>query len=117
MNKTLPLATFLILLLSPLALLAADPYQVVFETLDCQGGVGFATVRADQIYKINDGDCSHPDNPEQRLKQLLVKDDSGSYRAYSLSQDEARQVMKEVKEYMNARKGVLERADGVIISH
>ncbi len=96
---------------------AADDYKVIFETMDCNGNTGFATVGADEIYKMNNGDCTDPNNPAKRLKQLLVHDGSGSYLVYSLTQDEARNVMLEMKEYMKSRKGVLDRSDGVIISH
>lgn len=96
---------------------ADDSYKVVFETTDCTGNTGFATVGPDQIYKVEDGDCTHPQHPEQKLKQLLIHDGSGSYKVYTLSQEEARNVMLDVKEYMRARKGVLERSDSIIISH
>jgi len=35
--------------------------------------------------------------------------------AYSLTQDEARNVMMEIKEYMKSRKGVLDRSAAVVI--
>ncbi len=95
---------------------AADSYKVVFETMDCSGNSGFATVGPDEIYKVGNGDCSDPDNPTKKLKQLLVHDGQGSYRVYTLTQDEARSVMQDVKEYMRSRKGVLDRSDAVIIS-
>jgi len=96
---------------------AADVYKVVFETMDCSGNTGFATVGPDEIYKIGNGDCMDPDNPAKKLKQLLVHDGQGSYRVYTLTQDEARNVMQDVKEYMRSRKGSLDRSDSIIISH
>jgi len=108
------------LLISPLVCspgLADDSYKVVFETMDCSGNMGFATVGPDEIYKIGNGDCTDPDNPDHKLKQLLIHDGSGSYKVYTLTQEEARNVMRDVKEYMQARKGVLERSDSIIISH
>lgn len=95
---------------------AADSYKVVFETMDCSGNTGFATVGPDEIYKVGNGDCTDPNNPGKKLKQLLVHDGSGSYTAYSLTQEEARNVMLDVKDYMKSRKGVLDRSDAVIIS-
>ena len=94
---------------------SANEYKVIFETMDCNGDTGFATVGADEIYKMNNGDCSEPANPSKKLKQLLVHDGSGSYKVYTLTQDEAKNVMVEFKEYMKSRKGVLDRADAVII--
>jgi hypothetical protein len=96
---------------------AGDSYKVVFETMDCSGNSGFATVSPDEIYKVNNGDCSDPENPGKKLKQLLVHDGSGSYIAYSLTQEEARSVMQDVKEYMRSRKGVLDRSESVIITN
>jgi len=96
---------------------ASDDYKVIFETMDCSGNTGFATVGADEIYKVNNGDCTDPNAPGKHLKQLLVHDGSGSYTVYNLTQDEARNVMLELKDYMKSRKGVLDRSDAVIISH
>lgn len=95
---------------------AGDSYKVVFETMDCSGNSGFATVGPDEIYRVSNGDCSNPDDPSKKLKQLLVHDGSGSYIAYSLTQEEARAVMMDVKEYMRSRKGVLDRSESVIIT-
>lgn len=95
---------------------AADSYQVVFETMDCSGNSGFATVRPDDIYKVVNGDCSDPENPGKKLKQLLVHDGTGSYTAHSLTQDEARAVMKDLKEYMRSQKGLLDRSNSIILS-
>jgi len=94
----------------------AEPYKVVFETIDCDGKSGFLTISIESIYKIQDGDCNDPNNPEQRLKQLLVHDGSGSYKSHSLGQGAAREIMDEVKAYMKARRGVLERANTVILT-
>ena len=93
----------------------AEPYKVVFETIDCNGNTGFATLSPDEIYKIENGDCTHPDHPGQKLKKMLVHDGAGSYKLFTLSQDEAGNVMKDIKDYMKARKGVLEKSNSVII--
>jgi len=117
MKATLLLPALLTLLLFASNASGDDSYKVIFETTDCSGNTGFASVGADEIYKINNGDCSDPNNPARKLKQLLIKDGSGSYMAYSLTQDEAKSVMLDVKDYMKSKKGVLDRADAVIIKH
>ncbi len=117
MKKSFLLAALAVLLVAPFYSQAADGYQVVFETMDCSGNTGFATVGAHEIYKINNGDCSNPEDPGKKLKQLLVHDGHGSYTVYTLTQEEARSVMKDVKEYMKSRKGLLDRSNSVIISH
>ncbi len=108
------LAFFLFLFLCSAAH-GSGEYKVIFETTDCSGNTGFATVGADEIYKINQGDCSDPSDPGKHLKQLLVQDGNNSYKAYSLTQDEAKNVMLELKEYMKSRKNVLDRSDAIII--
>lgn len=117
MKSTRLLSSLFILLFITSFANAADSYKVIFETMDCNGNSGFATVGADEIYKMNNGDCTDPNDPAKKLKQLLVHDGSGSYLVYSLTQDEARNVMLDLKEYMKSRKGVLDRSDAVIISH
>jgi len=94
----------------------AESYKVAFETIDCDGKSGFLAISIESIYKIQDGDCNDPNNPEQRLKQLLVHDGSGSYKSHSLGQDAAREVMDEVKAYMKARRIALERANTLILT-
>jgi hypothetical protein len=116
MKISLLISTFLVLFFLSFAAHAGDDYKVIFETMDCSGNTGFATVGADEIYKMNNGDCTDPNDPAKRLKQLLVHDGSGSYIVYTLTQDEARNVMMEMKEYMKSRKGVLDRSDAIIIS-
>ena len=117
MKTTRLLSSLLILLFIASVANATDSYKVIFETMDCNGNTGFATVGADEIYKMSNGDCTDPKDPAKKLKQLLVHDGSGSYLVYSLTQDEGRNVMLEMKEYMRSRKGVLDRSDAVIISH
>ncbi|MGW8161937.1 MAG: hypothetical protein ACWGN1_06780 [Desulfobulbales bacterium] len=73
-------------LISLYAYAESDAYQVTFETLDCNGDSGFATVGIDQIYKIQSAGCAGPDGVQ--LKQMLVHDGSGSYTVYTLSQQE-----------------------------
>ena len=93
----------------------AKEYQVVFETLECSGESGFATVEVDAIYKVESADCFSPDNPEEKLKKLLVHDGSGSYIVYTLTQEEAKKVMADFRQYMKARLRLLEKSDMVII--
>ena len=117
MKRSMLTSTLLMLFFLSSPAHASGDYKVIFETMDCNGNTGFATVGADEIYKMNNGDCTDPNNPGKHLKQLLVHDGSGSYVVYNLTQDEARNVMLELKDYMKSRKGVLDRSDAVIISH
>ncbi|MCK5071556.1 MAG: hypothetical protein KAR01_13465 [Desulfocapsa sp.] len=116
MKMTLLTATLLSFVIFPIQGYSADAYKVVFETMDCSGNSGFATVGPDEIYKMGNGDCTNPDVPGEKLKQLLVHDGSGSYKMFTLTREEAKNVMTDVKEYMRSKKGVLDRAGAVIIS-
>lgn len=91
----------------------ASPYQITFETTDCNGDTGFSTVGVDEIFKIQSAGCSGSDGAP--LKQMLVHDGSGSYQAYNLTEEEAKNVSKEIKGYMAARRGVLDRSDAIIV--
>ena len=91
----------------------ASSYQVTFETTDCNGDTGFATVGVEKIFKIQSAGCGGPDG--KPLKQMLIHDGSGSYNLYTLTEEEAKNVKKEIKDYMAARRGVLDRSQGVII--
>lgn len=106
-----------VMVLSVLVMLAAtaqaSPYQVTFETTDCNGDTGFITLGVDEIFKIQAGDCTGADG--KPLKQMLVHNGSGSYSAYTLTEEEAQNVQKEIKAYMAARRGVLERPGAVIV--
>jgi len=114
--KTRTLLSFLLFLFLLSSAWADDSYKLVFETMDCSGQSGFASVGPEEIYKIENGDCADPGHPGQKMKQLLIHDGSGSYRAYSLTSAEARNVMRDLKEYMRARKGVLEHSRSIIVN-
>ena len=107
---------FSCLLFSGSVSVCAEEYKVVFETIDCTGNIGFTTLSPDEIYRIETGDCSHPEHPNQKLMKMLVHNGQGSYNVFTLSQEEARIVMKDVKDYMKARKEVLEKSNSVIIT-
>ena len=92
---------------------AETPYQVTFATQECNGDTGFATVGIDLIYKVDSAGCSAADGSP--LKQLLVHNSSGSYDVYTISQQESENIMKEIKSYMDARRGLLERSDAIIV--
>jgi len=92
---------------------AETPYQVTFVTQECNGDTGFATVGIDLIYKIESAGCNAADGTP--LKQLLVHNGAGSYDVFTLSRQESENIMKEIKGYMDARRGLLERSDAIII--
>jgi hypothetical protein len=46
---------------------------------------------------------------------MLIQDGSGSYNAYTLTEEEATNVNKEIKDYMAARRRALDQPGAVII--
>ena len=114
--KKITLCFFTILFFACLAMVGAavaSTYQVTFETTDCNGDTGFSTVGVDEVYKIQSAGCSGPEGAP--LKQMLVHDGSGSYTAYTLTEEESKNVRKEIKDYMAARRGVLDRSNAIIV--
>ena len=91
----------------------ASSYQVTFQTTDCNGDTGFSTVGVEEIFKIQSAGCNGPDG--KPLKQMLIHDGSGSYNAYTLTEEEAKNVNKEIKDYMTARRRALDQPGAVII--
>ena len=114
--KKITLCFFVVLFFLCLAMVGsaiASTYQVTFEITDCNGDTGFSTVGVDEVYKIQSAGCSGPEGAP--LKQMLVHDGSGSYTAYTLTEEESKNVRKEIKDYMAARRGVLDRSNAIIV--
>ena len=91
---------------------AVDNYQVAFETTECSGETGFATVAIQRIDKIESAGCLYEG---KKLKKLLVRK-GGSYSTYTLTNDEARSVMQDVKLYNRARLKMMENANTLVIT-
>ena len=93
-------------------LFASDSYQVAFETTECSGELGFATVQIKNIDRIESAGCRHEG---KKLQKLLVRR-GGSYATYTLTHGEAREVMKDVRLYNRARLKMMENANAVVIT-
>lgn len=94
----------------------AGDFKIVFETTDCSGETGFASVGADTIYKIESAGCAAPGGSGEKLKQMLVKNSAGSYDTFTLTAAEAATVRQEMKAYMKVRLKQLENANSLIIT-
>ncbi len=94
------------------SLLFAESYQVAFETTECSGELGFATVEIKNIDRMESAGCRHEG---KKLQKLLVRR-GGSYATYTLTHDEAREVMKDVRLYNRARLKMMENANAVVIT-
>ncbi len=91
---------------------ALDDYQVAFETTECSGESGFATVSIESIDKIVSADCKHDG---KKLQKLLVKK-GATYATYTLTYKEAKGVMQDVKLYNRARLKMMENANTLVIT-
>ncbi len=91
---------------------AGESYQVAFETTECSGELGFATVQIKDIDRIESAGCLHEG---KKLQKLLVRR-GGSYATYTLTHSEAREVMKDVRLYNRARLQMMENANAVVIT-
>ncbi len=107
-------STLLILALS-LPAWSSD-YQVMFETTSCDGETGFSTAVVEDIYKIENAGCDNPGGKAfEKLKQILIKNGSGSYDTLTLTQEESKTVISDMKLYMKARRNALENSSTLII--
>jgi len=93
----------------------SETFKIMFETMDCTGNSGFLSVDADRIYRIETADCTNPDKPSEKLKKVLVKNGKGSYDLYMLTNEEARQVQKDIRAYSRSYLRGLENSDRLII--
>ena len=93
--------------------------QVTFQTTDCDGNTGFASVELERIWRINDAGCSTPDKPNEKLMQVLVKSLSGvtNYEVFIVSPEEAISIQEQIKAHMAAKRKALEGSGTVIIEH
>jgi hypothetical protein len=93
-------------------------YQVTFETEECNGDTGMATVPINDIFRIQGMECDPP-NEDVKLKQLLVRSSGihGSYDAFTITPETADMIKKEIKEYMGSKKRLLDRGRSIILHH
>ena len=96
---------------------ASDQLQVTVETTECSGDVGIASFNVDRFYKVQSGGCEDPTHPGRKLQQVLVKSRSPDfqYEVLWVTQEEARNLLAQVRDIMNARTGALPGREAVII--
>jgi hypothetical protein len=61
-------------------------------------------------------ECEQPDE-KLKLKQVLVRSRTlrGSYDVFTVDEESAEMIMKEIDSYMKARKRTLENSDSIIL--
>lgn len=91
-------------------------YQVMFETMDCEGETGFSTAIVEDIYKIENAACDNPEGKAfEKLKQILIRNATGSYDTITLTAEESKNVITDMKLYMKAKRRALENSSTLII--
>ena len=120
----------------PGSLQASDDYQITFQTNDCNGDTGLATVPVGSIYKIETITCDPP-YEKNRRKQILLKAKIttvtsrgrdtflgnnqsqpvvvDSYNVMTVNEDEAARIEKDINRYMQARRKLLENGSSITI--
>jgi hypothetical protein len=102
-----------------LAALPAHAEQVTVETTDCNGDKGFVNFEDHRMYKIIEGNCENPDEPGTMLKQILLQGGAaggGSYDVLSVTQQEAKIVMDQIRRNRDIRQtGRLRREHDITI--
>ena len=102
---------FLLLISLNFSYAKSASYQVAFETTSCDGESGFATVSIESIDKIQNASCIYEG---KKLKKLLVNK-NGSYVSYTMTYDEAKAVMQDVKLYNRMRLKMMENSSTLVI--
>lgn len=83
---------------------SASAYEVTTQTTDCSGNVGFTSFDSNNLHKIQAGNCFDK-NTGKKLQQVLLKSKSGlvNYEMLWVTQEEAGNIMKQIKEFQNAK--------------
>jgi len=86
-------------------------YRVAFETISCTGEQGFATVDIESIDKIQTAECAYKG---KKLQKLLVNK-HGTYLVYTMTYEEAKSVMHDIKLYNRMRLKMMENSNTLVI--
>ncbi len=112
-TRTLPGMTYLLLALICMGTATASDYTITFKTTECNGDRGMASVNMDTIWRMSSIECRSPDNPDEKLMQLLVRSTSGlsTYDVYRITPAEAERIQKKIDRYMDAKARSLENSE------
>ena len=92
---------------------AAFDYPVSFATVDCNGGAGMVSVDVAKIYKLQSVTCENG----TVLRQVMMRNDAGSYDIATVSAEEAEALQQEIQAYTRARREALKKGGTVIIGN
>ncbi len=112
----LPRIAFALLIAASPPVLAAGivgPIKVTFQTTDCSGATGLASVNADAVSRVQPYSCPNG----KALKQLLARTGSGAGEAYLITAEESVKLQAQIQRVMDARQKALEQQKPIIIQH
>lgn len=90
-----------------------EPLKVTFQTTECNGDTGMASVDVDRIERIQTVGC----DGGRTLRQVLVKPVTGDgFQVYSISGEESVNIERQIKQYMDTRKKTLEGSKPILIN-
>lgn len=106
----------LLLVLSVSVAKAADfpgTLKVTFQTTDCSGATGLASVNVDQIARVQPYDCPNG----RKLNQVLTHAPAGVGEAFLISTEESAKLQARIQQIMDARQKALEQQKPIVIQH
>jgi hypothetical protein len=106
-----PIPLLLPLLLVPIA--SASEYPVTFQTVTCEGESGFMAVDVTRVYRVQTVDCADG----RKLRQVLIRNDGGSYDVATVDEAEALMLQQEVDNHARARREALRNSSSIIIQN
>lgn len=90
---------------------AASGYPVTFTTTGCDGATGLVTVDVSRVYRVQPFPC----DGGVTLKQVLMRNEFGSYDAATVSDADARGLEDEIRAYTRARQEALKKGATIIV--
>jgi len=90
--------------------------KITFRTITCQGATGFASVNADQVFKIEQIKCE-PNSKINKVHQVMIRKtaSSSSFDIFTLSGTEAETLMKKIETYQDDKRKALRDSNRYIL--
>eukprot|EP01026_Neomeris_dumetosa_P020693 TRINITY_DN183392_c0_g1_i1.p1 TRINITY_DN183392_c0_g1~~TRINITY_DN183392_c0_g1_i1.p1 ORF type:complete len:193 (+),score=0.19 TRINITY_DN183392_c0_g1_i1:64-579(+) len=75
-------------------------HEIIAETINCQGETGFTSFESTKLHKISEAWCADPNDSGKKLQQVMIKSPStsGGFQVVWVTQQEARNIMQQIKE-------------------
>ena len=97
---------------------AGSVFYITFATVDCSGETGFVSAEMDRLVRIVPSDCTDPDKPGEKLKQLHLRSDLGgasNIEIYTITAGEMKSIQQQITDNRAARRKMVEQGKSVLI--